>query len=87
MKRKHWQGYGTVNIKVLKREDNHIVIKVSGNHECGLSFPFYDPYRLTQWMGKLGSFKEEEVESYVTREQLVFGIDECIYDIKLRRKE
>ena len=49
MKIKHWQGYGSVNVKKLAEYDTNrftgekkIIIEVTGMHECGLSRK--DPY-------------------------------------------
>ena len=85
VKRKHWQGYGSVNMTLISRTNKEVYIKVKGNHECGLSFPFYDIYRLTQWMGKLGKFTQEQVSSYESSEVTpVLGIDTCIYVVQLK---
>lgn len=53
MRIKHWQGYGSVNAKVVKRtistqrNEKTITIKVWGNHEYGLdrSDDFYDVHK------------------------------------------
>ena len=87
MKRKHWQGYGTVDMKIIDRTPGSITIKVKGNHEYGLSFPFYDTYRLTEWMGKLGGFTENQVRTYTSYESIEDDIDVCVYEIKLRRNQ
>lgn len=56
MKIKHWQGYGCVAATKLKKtqvvEDHEIyciVIKVSGNHECGLVREG-DNYTIKKWL-------------------------------------
>ena len=36
MKIKHWQGYGSVNMKVLLNTPKKVIIEVYGNHEYGL---------------------------------------------------
>jgi hypothetical protein len=66
MKRKHWQGYGTVNAKVVRRLKEFIIIEVKGEHECGLAINKGDKYTLAQWLGikSLGNFKEEDVKSF-----------------------
>ena len=47
MKIKHWQGYGCVNATKVKMttKDNirNLIIRVSGNHECGLVETLYEP--------------------------------------------
>jgi len=55
MKIKHWQGYGKLDAKVLKREtisvvDNkkRIVIEISGNHEYGCVRD--DKYDIKNWL-------------------------------------
>lgn len=58
MKIKHWQGYGVLNAKVLKKgfvynpmvKSNYIVIEVKGNHEYGLDT--YDRYFIFNWLLK-----------------------------------
>ena len=50
MKVKHWQGYGSVEMKVISRKQientKTIVVRVSGNHEWGLvRNDTYDVYR------------------------------------------
>ena len=49
---KHWQGYGTVDAKVLKKDKNTLVIRVSGSHEYGLDCDKYDTYRVYDWLVK-----------------------------------
>ena len=48
MKIKHWQGYGCVNAKVLRKTDYSAVIEVSGNHEWGLYRN--DTYDIARWL-------------------------------------
>lgn len=56
MKIKHWQGYGSVNAKVIKRTLNTqtntktITIEVSGMHEYGLVRK--DEYDVYHWLLK-----------------------------------
>lgn len=50
MKVKHWQGYGTVNMKKISQNTKNgiktIVVQVSGNHEWGLKRnDVYDVYK------------------------------------------
>lgn len=66
MKIKHWQGYGCVNAKVLKKAAStskgvkKITIEVVGNHEYGLNRS-EDKYDVYNWL--LKRF-DKSVESY-----------------------
>ena len=57
MKIKHWQGYGSVNAKVIKRTASTsegvktITIEVVGNHEYGLDRSD-DEYDIYNWLLK-----------------------------------
>ena len=57
MKIKHWQGYGSVNAKVVKRTASTkegiktITIEVVGNHEYGLD-RHHDKYDVYNWLLK-----------------------------------
>lgn len=71
MKIKHWQGYGSVEAKVIKKTalylanqlfvSRTIEIRVTGNHEYGLMN--YDKYDIAQWLGRksLGNFTMDEI--------------------------
>lgn len=54
MKIKHWQGYGSVNAKLVKIKSSttnsieELTIHVWGNHECGLER--YCGYDIYQWL-------------------------------------
>lgn len=52
MKVKHWQGYGTVNMKKISQNTKNgiktIVVQVSGNHEWGLKRN--DTYDIHKWI-------------------------------------
>jgi hypothetical protein len=51
---KHFMGYGTVGMEAKKTEYGFL-IKVSGEHECGTDFTYYqglDVYTLTEWLLK-----------------------------------
>ena len=82
MKRKHWQGYGTVNAKAI-RKSNTIYITVTGTHECGLAIPYHDKYRLAEWLGikSLGNFKAEDVISFSTTN---ISDTECLYTVIIK---
>ena len=45
---KHWQGYGRLNAKVVEKSKHHVVIEVSGSHECGVTTT--DPYFIKTWL-------------------------------------
>jgi hypothetical protein len=86
MKIKHWQGYGSVSAVRIHRTSTEIIIRVSGLHECGLAVSTYDKYRLAEWLGKVGKFTHNQVESFTTDESWDSQnkIDTCIYNIKLK---
>ena len=52
MKIKHWQGYGCVNAKKIKKSTKRgmttLVVEVTGNHEWGLRRD--DMYDLKRWL-------------------------------------
>lgn len=52
MKVKHWQGYGSVDMKVISRKQTEntktIVVRVSGDHEWGLVRD--DEYDVHRWI-------------------------------------
>ena len=56
MKIKHFSGYGIVNAKKISKTENDkhvlLVVKVTGNHELGLTRTFYDPYLIANWLVK-----------------------------------
>lgn len=57
MKLKHWQGYGSVDVKMLAAYPinsfkNKIIIQVKGNHECGIIKR--DVYDIWNWLLKRG---------------------------------
>ena len=58
----HFQGYGTVTVKLLYRIEGFAILIVEGEHETGLVLR--DNYRLAQWIGResLGNFKAADIE-------------------------
>ena len=54
MRIKHFSGYGTVNAKKISKTENDkhvlLVVKVTGDHEWGLTRPFHDPYLIANWL-------------------------------------
>ena len=61
MKIKHFSGYGTVNAKKIEKRvtqkttifaENLLKVKITGNHEQGLTRHFYDPYLIYNWIVK-----------------------------------
>lgn len=55
MKLKHWQGYGSVDVKKIAsypagHSKSKAIIKVTGNHEYGIVRE--DPYDVFRWLGK-----------------------------------
>ena len=68
MRIKHFAGYGTVNAKkTKKKEDNdgnvYTEIVVTGNHEQGLTRPFFDPYLIYQWLVRKFDKREIDLQS------------------------
>ena len=68
MRIKHFAGYGTVQAKkTKKKEDNArnvlLEISVTGNHECGLTRPFNDPYCIYQWLVRKFDKREIDLQS------------------------
>lgn len=92
MKIKHWQGYGVLNAKALKKglvyssmvKNNYIVIEVKGNHECGLET--YDHDFVFNWLLKKFD-KNVESSSQIKNIELESNWDNqtkeevCIYKI------
>ena len=66
MRIKHWQGYGAVNAKRISKDNKQIIIEVSGNHEYGLAIGEWDIYGMSEWLGKIGKFKKENVLNFTT---------------------
>lgn len=65
MRVKHWQGYGSVNVKKISRtvKDNvvNLHLQVRGNHEWGIASD--DTYDVVRWIGnkcdkKLTDYKQ-----------------------------
>lgn len=49
---KHWQGYGSVDAKLLKKTPNEMVVQVSGMHEYGLDCGVWNHDRVYEWLVK-----------------------------------
>lgn len=88
MKLKHWQGYGTVTAtRTMKRADKStglttMVIRVEGNHECGLERR--DVYDVSQWL--IRRFDKDflgykTVRSMTLDSDIVNGVDVCEYTV------
>lgn len=48
MKLKHWQGYGSVDARLIKKTDREVTIEVTGAHEYGLVRD--DLYDAKKWL-------------------------------------
>ncbi len=89
---KHWQGYGTVDAKLLKKTPDEMVIQVSGMHEYGLDCDKYDTYRVYEWLVKRfdPTKTERDIQSvdiddtYETRGNV--DIEVCTYTIHFGRR-
>lgn len=97
MKIKHWQGYGSVNVKKLAEYDTNrftgekkIIIEVTGMHECGLSRK--DPYDIYNWLFKRGErFAPDCKDSRnITKIEIFESVsedktDKSVYEITYRK--
>lgn len=85
---KHWQGYGSVDAKVISKKSDELVIQVSGNHEYGLDCGEYDTDRVYEWLVKRfdPTKTERDIESVKIEDdyERVGNIDQevCIYTIR-----
>lgn len=84
MKLKHWQGYGSVDAtkirKTVQRGIVTLIVKVKGNHECGLRRD--DHYDLANWLIKRfdKTFKDyRSIQNVSIRETEENGVDVCVY--------
>lgn len=90
MKIKHWQGYGSVDAKVIKKittvglntgNDHYeelINIRVKGNHEYGLET--HDKHFVAQWLGRksLGNFEVKDIISINVELDSTYENGECV---------
>lgn len=91
---KHFQGYGCVGAEVISRpktgKSGTLIIKVVGNHECGLEINSWDNYCLAKWLGGIGKFTEKDVISfssnsfYVENKEKNITEENCLYTIELK---
>ena len=86
---KHWQGYGSVNAKVVKKTLNTqrgvktITIEVTGNHEWGLKRE--DRYDVYNWLLKRfdkNCDSYSDILSIKITSIFENGIDKAIYYIE-----
>lgn len=92
MKIKHWQGYGSVNMKVLKNTPNLVIIDVYGEHEWGLDRD--DKYDVCKWLlNKVNGHKETDYtqisnlqlnDRYEKDQNTGLTIERCTYTISIR---
>ena len=89
---KHWQGYGSVDAKLLKKTPDEMVVQVSGMHEYGLDCDKYDTYRVYEWLVKRfdPTKTERDIKSvdiddtYETRGNV--DIEVCTYTIHFGKR-
>lgn len=90
MKVKHWQGYGSVEMKKLRTTTNGntktVVVRVSGNHEWGLERN--DTYDIFNWICKRFAKDCKEYSDIIDMQlqsdyEKVNGLDTeyCVYTI------
>jgi hypothetical protein len=86
MKIKHWKGHGYVNAVRISDTNKQVIIRVSGNHECGVQLHGKDNRCLSEWLGKLGKFVLSQIDSYKTNYNFdkVSKEDVCMYYIKFK---
>ena len=64
MKIKHFSGYGIVNAKKISKTENDkqvlLIVKITGDHEQGLTRSFHDPYLIANWIVK--KFEKNEFD-------------------------
>ena len=87
MKIKHFHGYGTINAskisKTTKNGHTKLVIKLSGNHECGLIRN--DKYDVANWLVKRfdKSFQDyRQITGLDINSGYENGIETAIYTIE-----
>lgn len=90
MKLKHWQGYGCITATKIKSKNNELVIKVCGNHECGIERD--DLYDIFNWLvkrfdkeSKSMSFQDWKMKHNPTMTlipDMKNGVEECTYILK-----
>lgn len=74
---KHWQGYGTVEMEVVKKTSKEVIVRVSGDHEYGVARN--DVYDAKHWLlDKV--IRNNNIDAY----DLIFhcnhiGCEECEY--------
>lgn len=91
MKIKHWQGYGCVNATKVKMttKDNirNLIIRVSGNHECGLVRD--DKYDVANWLIKRFDKSFDDYRDIISMDikedwDDLKHEDSCVYNITYR---
>ena len=84
---KHWQGYGSVDAKVIEKTDDMLVIRVSGMHEYGLDCDKYDTYRVYEWLVQRfdPTKKVDDIESVDVDDRYEGDIEVCDYIIHFKK--
>lgn len=82
---KHWAGYGTVQMEVVEKTKSKLVVRIVGEHECGLDRD--DVYDMKCWLFDR-IYKNNTISEY----DLLMKVDyvnwrECIYTFTPRWKE
>ena len=84
---KHWQGYGSVDAKVLRNTPENMIIQVKGMHEYGLDCGAWDTDRVYEWLVKRfdPSRKPTDIKSVDIDDEYEsqgnVDIEVCTYDI------
>lgn len=93
MRLKHWQGYGTVDVKKLSMtkdgEVTTLKVIVTGNHEWGICTN--DDYTVANWLVKRFDKNFDYYRSVMNIQTMPGYADDnttetCVYEIKYRNR-
>lgn len=89
---KHWQGYGSVDAKVLRKTPDNLIVQVRGMHEYGLDCGAWDHDRVYEWLVKrfdptktADDIVSVDIDDDYERQGNV-DIEVCTYDISFKEK-
>lgn len=91
MRLKHWQGYGSVDVHVISKTEDQLVIEVKGMHEYGLETNDY--YHIETWLiDHVKGYKGRKIKTLNTVDcyekdlKSNTTIEKCVYTITLKSK-
>lgn len=89
---KHWQGYGSVDAKVLRKTPDNLIVQVRGMHEYGLDCGAWDHDRVYEWLVKrfdptktANDIVSVDIDDDYERQGNV-DVEVCTYDISFKEK-